>query len=97
MIPHQGPYRKSDDWGVHLACSMVLQSLDPGRNVSHIQYETVQKMRSLYSSYAHACPGGTGVNFVANKGTSARVSNAASNWIWFQNFMQGMHCRMRDA
>ena len=58
VMPQRGPYRKSDDWGVHLACSMVLRSLDPGRNASHIQYETVRKMRSFYSNYAHACPGG---------------------------------------
>ena len=31
-----GLYRKSDDWGVHLACSMVVRSLDLGRNAAHI-------------------------------------------------------------
>ena len=79
-----------------MACGMVLGSLDPRRNASHIQYETVQKMRSFYSNYAHECPGGTGVNFMSMEGASARVSNAASNCAWFQKFMQGMHCRMGD-
>ena len=96
-MPQRGPYHKSDDWGVHLACSMVLRSLDPGRNASHIQYETVRKMRSFYSNYAHVCPEGTGVNFMSLDGGSARVSNAASNGIWFQKFMGGMHRRMGDV
>ena len=41
VMPPRGPYRKADDWGVHVACGMVLRSLDLGRNASHIQYETV--------------------------------------------------------
>ena len=44
MMLQREPYRKSDDWEVHLACSMVLLSLDPEQNASHIQYETIQHM-----------------------------------------------------
>ena len=93
----RGPNRISDDWGVHVAYGMVLRSLDPGRNVSHIQFETVRKMRSFYSNYAHACQGGTRSIFMSSEGTGARVSNAASNSIWFQRFMQGIHRRMGDV
>ena len=37
------------------------------------------------------------MNFVSSEGKSARVSNAASICVWFQKFMQGMHCRMGDV
>ena len=75
---------------------MAMWLLDPGQNASHIQYEMVQKMRSFYSNYAHACPGGTGMNFVSSEGASARVSISASNCARFQKFMQGMHRCMGD-
>ena len=76
---------------------MVLWSLDPGQNASHIQYETVEKMRSFYSNYTHACPGGTGVNFVSSEGLNTRMSNAESNCIWFQEYIQGMYCCIREV
>ena len=81
LIPQRGPYPKSDNPGVHLACDMVLRSLDPGQNASHIQYEMVQNMQSFYSNYAHTFLGGTGLNFVPSEGTSTCVSNAASNCV----------------
>ena len=87
----RGPFHQADNWGVHVACGMVLRSLDPGRNGSHVQYDTVRKMRSFYSNYAHTCPGGTGANFMSTEGTSARVFNSVSNSDWFQKFMRGMH------
>ena len=96
-MTRRGPFRQADDWGVHVACGMVLRSLDPGRNAPHLQYDTVRKMRSFYSNYAHTCPGGTGANFMSTEGTSARVSNSVSNSDWFQKFMRGMHCRMGDV
>ena len=43
LIPQQGPYQIANDWGVHVACGMVLRSLDPGQSATCIQYDTVQK------------------------------------------------------
>ena len=86
-MSQQGPYCVSDDWGVHLACGLMLHFLDQGYNAYHVQYETVRKMRSFYSNYAYACLGGTGVTLVSSKGASTQVSNVASNSIWFQRFM----------
>ena len=54
-------------------------------------------MKSFYSNYAHACPGGTGMTFMSTEGAGARVSNFASNYVWFQKFIQGIHCSMGDV
>ena len=97
LIPQRGPYRVADDWGVHVACAMVLRSLDVGRNSTHIQYDTVRKLRSFFSNLSHSSLNGTGYNFVSNEGTSARVSHSVTNGIWFQRFMEGMHRRMGDV
>ena len=97
IMTRRGPFRQADDWGVHVACAIVLQSLEPGGNAPHVQYDMVRKMRSFYSNYAHTCPGGTGANFMSTEGAGARVSNSVSNSDWFQKFMRGMHRRMGDV
>ena len=75
---------------------MVVRLLDPGQNAEYIQYETVRKTRRFYSNYGHACLGGSGVTFMFTDGAGGRVSNSASNNVWFQKFMTGMYRHMGD-
>ena len=51
LLLEQGPYQIMGDWGVHVACVMVLRSLDSGQITPIIQYDTVQKMRSFLSNF----------------------------------------------
>ena len=96
LIPQQGPYRIADNWGVHVACAMILSLLDAGQNATHIQYDTVQKLRSFFSNLAHLFLNGKGYNFVSKEGISTRISHLATNCSWFQQFMEGIHWRMGD-
>ena len=93
----RGPYPKQDVWGMQLACSTLLRSLDPGRTTTSIQFETVQKQRSCYSNFAHTCHDGMGATFVKDDGTGASVSNSKSNQPWFKRFMWGVHRQMGDV
>ena len=54
-------------------------------------------MRRFCSNLAHASLHGTGHNFVSNKSMSAQVFHLATNYIWFQRFMQGMHQQMGNV
>ena len=48
-LPQQGPFPVSDEWGVKVACSMVLCSLDPGKNSKNVQFNTVRNMGAFFS------------------------------------------------
>ena len=95
-LPQQGPFPVSDEWGVKVACSMVLRSLDPGKNSKNIQFNTVRKMRAFFSNYCHASVNGAGFAFISGDGTGARLSHSSTNSLWFKRFSCGMHKRMGD-
>ena len=96
-LPPQGPYPMEDTWGVNVACSLVLRSLDRGNYTNNIQFETMRKMRTFVSNYTHASRGGTGVAFLRSDNMSSRVTLAPTQLKWFQRFMQGSHKRMGDV
>ena len=52
-LPRRGPHPTSDDWGMAVAASMMMRSLDPGKNASRIQYKTLRKMRSFLSNFTN--------------------------------------------
>ena len=83
----QGSFQMRDDWGVKVACVMVLRS---------VKFDTVRKMRTFISNYSHAM----GSAFMSDNGTSARVFYSTTNSLislWFKRFMQGAHRRMGDV
>jgi hypothetical protein len=88
FLPPKGPYPKTDEWGMAIACGMLLRSKAPGKNSATIQYETLSKQRSFYSNFAHTCQGGVGSTFFKDDGTGASVSNSKTNQV---------HRRMGDV
>jgi hypothetical protein len=96
-LPPRGPYPKRDEWGMAIACGMLLRSKAPGKNLATIQYKTLRKQRSFYSNFAHTCQGGVGSTFVKDDGTGALVSNSKTNQLWLKRFMLGVHRRMGDV
>ena len=97
IFRRRGPFPLEDAWGVAEACCVVWRSLDAGKNTKRVQFDTVWKMRTFQSNYAHAGMEGTGAVFMNSDGTSARVSNSPTNSVWFNRFMMGMHKRMGDV
>ena len=87
----------ADEWGVSHAVLILSKSLDPGRNSNQVQYQTVRKLRSTLSNFAHTCPGGLGPAFVNEDGTGSRVSHSATNTEWSKRFHFGCHWRMGDV
>ena len=97
FLPPRGPFGVADDWGLAHAVLILSKSLDPGRNSNQVQYQTVRKLRSTLSNFAHTCPGGLGPAFVNEDGTGARVSYSATNTKWSKRFHLGCHRRMGDV
>lgn len=95
--PERGPWPIKDVFGMRLACSMLLRSLDPGQNAKTIQFETLRKLRSHMSNFIHTCPGGTGATFVGEDSNASTLSRSFTNGLWFRRFSQGCHRRMGDV
>ena len=96
-LPPKGPWDSGDTFGLRLALTLLLRSLDKGNYTKNVQFETVRKVRSAFSNYIHASYGGIESSFIADEGRVQAVTNAASNCLWFRRFMQGMHKRMGDV
>ena len=96
-LPPKGPWGPGDTFGMKLACSILLRSLDKGNYTKNVQFETVRKVRSAYSNYVHASCGGIESSFIAEEGGVSSLTNSASNSEFFRRFMKGMHKRMGDV
>jgi hypothetical protein len=82
-LPPRGPFPKKGHHGMGVAAGFLLRSLDKGQNARTLQYETVRKVRSFFSNYAHACVGGMGALFTSDDGSGGRLSNSPTNHLWF--------------
>jgi hypothetical protein len=87
----------ADLWGMKFAIGMLLRTRDPGINSSHVQFETVRKMRSHLANFVHTVPGGRGATFMTDGGSGGTVSNSPTNTEWFRRFMKGCHKRMGNV
>ena len=97
ILPPRGPFPMEDTWGMGEAMCLLWRSLDPGRNTQRVQFDTVRKMRTFQSNYAHAGFGGLGATFIGGDGSSSKISNSPTNSEFYQRFMLGMHKRMGDT
>ncbi len=95
--PPRGPYSENDEFGMKLACTMLLRSLSPGKNAATVQFDTMRKLRSHVSNYVHASKDGTGATFVGEDSHANTLSNSTTNSPWFRRFMRGCHRRMGDV
>ena len=96
-MPRQGPYPQANVWGMNIVCGILIRSLDKGRNAVNVQYETIRKLRSMYSNFVHTCANGVGPSFVSDNGMSSTISNSSTNSLFFKRFMLGCHQRMGDV
>jgi hypothetical protein len=64
----RGPYPVQGRVGIKTACSLLIRSLDAGKNAATVQYETMRKLRLHMSNFVHTTPGGLGSTFIADNG-----------------------------
>lgn len=82
-FPERGPCPTKDDKGVGIACTVLMRTLDTGRNATQVQFETARKMRSVMSNFIHMTPGGAGCAAIGSSdcgGMHFLASPANSHW-----------------
>jgi hypothetical protein len=95
--PKGEPYPMADTWGMGIACLTLIRSLDPGKNAAHVQFETIRKLRSHFSSFHHTRFGGVGLNIAGDDGAPRFITNSPTNSFWYRRFQLGCHKRMGDV
>ncbi len=94
---HQGPLPGHDHCGYEVAIQMLLYSKRSGNHCkTHLQYETIRKLRTVYSNHCRATPQSNAeVSSLGDiKGNYQRISNDPCGSFWFYRFMKGMKSRM---
>lgn len=86
-----------DYCGYQMAVVMLKYSLNTtGVNDTNIQFDTVRKLRAVYSNFVRVCPESVSVPLVlgTEKGQYQRLNNDVCGSLWFSRFMEGMRKRM---
>ena len=79
-----------------LVLSMLRRSLDKGRYRATVQFETVRKMRLVYSNIWHASKYTLTTSVMVRDLKKTLVTSCPSYSLWFKRFVQGMHKRIGD-
>ena len=92
--PHLTPYALADDFGMKVALTMVLKSLEAGRNAETVQYDTIRQLRTAYSNMYRASTYQLGTTIYAKERKKLHATNCQTDGIWFGKFALGMEKRM---
>jgi hypothetical protein len=94
---HKGPYPSFDHAGYEVAIQMVLMSRRKGRhNPTHLQFDTVRKLRTVYGNQMRAAPEANRVTLSLGdqKGRYTRFTHDKCTSLWFHRFLEGCQRRM---
>ena len=86
-FPARGPFSVEDSFGYKVACSLVWRSMSAGRNSSHVQFNSIRKVRAVVSNYIHTTPGGTGMATIgAGEAGGQMFTSSPTSSLWFRRF-----------
>jgi hypothetical protein len=91
-----GPFPLEDSFGMAEAIVMLERSTDPGRHASSIQFETLRKMRSMFSNVYHTTASAQNAMVMAKENRKMAVTRCVTYGEFFERFIRGAHKRMGD-
>jgi hypothetical protein len=77
-----------------VALTMVLKSLEPGRNADTVQYGTIRQLSTAYSNMYRASIHHLGMTIYAKERKKLYVTSCATDGMWFGKFALGMEKRI---
>lgn len=96
MGPQLGPFPVEDTLGMKIAMCMLVRSLDQGKYGKWIQFSTMRRLRSAYSSAFNASIMTPNEAVLAHEAHRLFSTKCPTYGVWFTRFMQGCHKRMGD-
>ncbi len=95
-LPARGPFPLADNFGVSVATTTLARSLDPGRNATHIQFNTARRIRSAYSNAWNASVHTLEIGVMQSGQSKLMMTDCPVYHYWYTRMMKGMHERMGD-
>ena len=92
--PAIGPFPLEDVIGMKVALTMVVKSLEPGRNAPTLQYDTIRQLRSAYSNMYHAGVEQSRLTIFAKEASKLHATQCPTDGPWFGRFCLGMEKRL---
>jgi hypothetical protein len=96
LLPDMGPFPLEDIWGMGVAVVTLQRSLDPGRTGDNVQFNTVRRLRSVYSNVWGSSIHSMTKGVMAKDTMKTFVTKCPTYCLWFERFVKGMHSRMGD-
>lgn len=96
ILPDMGPHPLKDSWGMGVAVSLLLRSLDQGVTEDTVQWGTVRKLRGAFSNVWQASIEGPKSTVIQLDTTKLYVTTCPTNSMWFERFTKGIHKRQGD-
>ena len=91
-----GPLPLSNIQGMGIAMCILFRTLDKGRYQNTLQYESVRKMRSVFSNVWHASRNTLTTSLLARDVRETYVISSPVYSLWFERFMISIHKHMGD-
>jgi hypothetical protein len=95
-IPPMGPYPLSDTFGMKATMVVLDRSLDPGKYVIFVQWDTFRKARSAVTNRAQAGISGLEDTMGAYEKKRVWISKVPTHTFWFCRFATGIHRRVGE-
>ena len=92
----RGPFDLADDWGMGVACCLLLRALNPGENEASIEIGTASKSRGAYSNYWQSSVHGPRAMVAQRDTAKLFFSSCPRNGLLFARFPHGVHKRQVD-
>lgn len=92
-----GPFPLRDTCGMIPAATMLMRSLDAGRNDKTVQFGTIRKVRSTFTNLHNASVNGMGSSTLMGDGRKMHFTDSLTHSLWYDRFIQGCHKRMGDV
>lgn len=90
-------YPAYDHCGYEVATDILMHSRQSGKyHASHVQFETIRRLRTSYSSHVRSTPGANvgQMCWVDKMGHYTRLAEDKCGSLWFNRFMVGLKMRM---
>lgn len=95
-FPSLGPFPVEDVLGIGPAMDVLMQSLDKGRNLAFVQFDTFRKARSCYSSLYRASwrRALEGASIESDPRKKFTLTQCLTQTVWFERFMRGVELQV---
>ena len=94
LFTEMGPFALEDNLGMGIVTCLLRRSLDSDKYRETLQFETVRKLRSVYSNIWHSSRATLTTSVMARDVRKTYITSYPAYSLWHERFILGIHKRM---